>query len=67
MNSNLFLNKLNALLVCNPQICARNSCPLYFEEMQCCDAKRFISLFNAEMKLKFENIKMYSYLDDQNN
>lgn len=65
MNSNLFLNKLNALLICNPADCRGTNCPLYFQEQYCCDAKRFISLFNTDMQIKFKNTKLYSYFDEQ--
>lgn len=60
----VFINKLNALLSCNPAVCAKINCPLYYEEQCKCDAYRFLALFNEKMKKKLESADKYDPFDD---
>jgi len=54
-----FINKMNALIACNPERCGLCGCPLYYEEMKKCDAERFIQTFTTVMHTKLENTVCY--------
>lgn len=53
------INKLNALLTCNPKYCKYTECPNYYTEEKCCDAMRTIKLLETVLKQKFEGVKTY--------
>lgn len=53
------LNQLNAIINCDPTHCLGVQCPVYFEELRLCDAKRTIALVDMILSKKFEGVKTY--------